>query len=178
MSEPIKVTINGKEIETEKGAVLIDVCRDNENSIPSFCYYKDLEVQASCRMCLVRIDKIAEAADVLHDQLHRRHGRYNDESRDRKGTALDGRVLCSPTIRSIARFAIAAANASCRKSFSIGATLKSVLRNPKTGSPRNIFRRSWQTIRSDASCANAAPAFVRSGWAKTRSKQAIAAQIQ
>src|SRR5947207_188351 len=58
MSEPIKVAINGKEIETEKGAVLIDVCRDNETSIPSFCYYKDLEVQASCRMCLVRIDKM------------------------------------------------------------------------------------------------------------------------
>ena len=47
-SEPIKVTINGKEFETEKGAVLIDVCRDNEYSIPSFCYYKDLEPQASC----------------------------------------------------------------------------------------------------------------------------------
>ena len=57
-SEPIKVTINGKEFETEKGAVLIDVCRDNEYSIPSFCYYKDLEPQASCRMCLVRIDKM------------------------------------------------------------------------------------------------------------------------
>ncbi|NOT48335.1 MAG: molybdopterin-dependent oxidoreductase, partial [Acidobacteria bacterium] len=27
-------------------------------SIPSFCYYKDLEPQASCRMCLVRIDKM------------------------------------------------------------------------------------------------------------------------
>jgi NADH-quinone oxidoreductase subunit G len=57
-SEPIKVTINGKEIETEKGAVLIDVCRDNAYNIPSFCYYKDLEPQASCRMCLVRIDKM------------------------------------------------------------------------------------------------------------------------
>ncbi len=57
-SEPIKVTINGVEIETEKGAVLIDVCRDNGESIPSFCYYKDLEPQASCRMCLVRIEKM------------------------------------------------------------------------------------------------------------------------
>ncbi|MEO6655081.1 MAG: molybdopterin-dependent oxidoreductase, partial [Pyrinomonadaceae bacterium] len=26
--------------------------------IPSFCYYQDLEIQASCRMCLVRIDKM------------------------------------------------------------------------------------------------------------------------
>lgn len=56
--ELVKVTINGKEIETEKGAVLIDVCRDNAENIPSFCYYKDLAPQASCRMCLVRIDKM------------------------------------------------------------------------------------------------------------------------
>lgn len=57
-TELIKVTINGQELEAEKGAVLIDVCRDNAESIPSFCYYKDLEPQASCRMCLVRIDKM------------------------------------------------------------------------------------------------------------------------
>src|SRR5687767_11760707 len=57
-AETIKVTINGQEVETEKGAVLIDVCRDNAVNIPSFCYYKDLEVQASCRMCLVRIEKM------------------------------------------------------------------------------------------------------------------------
>lgn len=57
-NEPIKVKINGQEFETEKGAVLIDVCRDNGFNIPSFCYYKDLEVQASCRMCLVHIEKM------------------------------------------------------------------------------------------------------------------------
>ena len=57
-TELVKVTINGKEVETEKGAVLIDVCRDNGESIPSFCYYKDLDPQASCRMCLVRIEKM------------------------------------------------------------------------------------------------------------------------
>lgn len=56
--EPIKITIDGREIETEKGAVLIDVCRDNAYNIPSFCYYKDLAPQASCRMCLVRIEKM------------------------------------------------------------------------------------------------------------------------
>jgi NADH-quinone oxidoreductase subunit G len=56
--EIVKISINGKEVEAEKGAVLIDVCRENEENIPSFCYYKDLEPQASCRMCLVRIDKM------------------------------------------------------------------------------------------------------------------------
>lgn len=56
--ELIKVTINEKEFEVDKGALLIDVCRENEYNIPSFCYYKDLELQASCRMCLVRIEKM------------------------------------------------------------------------------------------------------------------------
>jgi NADH-quinone oxidoreductase subunit G len=58
MSELIKVTINGQEFSVEKGARLIDVCRDNAFNIPSFCYYEDLALQASCRMCLVRIEKM------------------------------------------------------------------------------------------------------------------------
>ncbi|MBK8304021.1 MAG: molybdopterin-dependent oxidoreductase [Chloracidobacterium sp.] len=58
MSEQIKVTINEQEIAVDKGSRLIDVCRENGHGIPSFCYYHDLEVQASCRMCLVRIDKM------------------------------------------------------------------------------------------------------------------------
>jgi NADH-quinone oxidoreductase subunit G len=58
MSETIKVTINEQEYEVPAGSRLIDVCREKGYGIPSFCYYHDLEVQASCRMCLVRIDKM------------------------------------------------------------------------------------------------------------------------
>ncbi|HKP68309.1 MAG TPA: molybdopterin-dependent oxidoreductase [Pyrinomonadaceae bacterium] len=57
-NELVKLTINGVDVEAEKGATLIDVCRENANNIPAFCYYKDLAVQASCRMCLVRIEKM------------------------------------------------------------------------------------------------------------------------
>lgn len=57
-TELIKVTINGQEFEVEKGAPLIEVCREKAFGIPSFCYYQDLELQASCRMCLVRIEKM------------------------------------------------------------------------------------------------------------------------
>ncbi len=58
MAEQIKVTINKQEYEVDKGSRLIDACREKGYGIPAFCYYKDLEVQASCRMCLVRIDKM------------------------------------------------------------------------------------------------------------------------
>jgi NADH-quinone oxidoreductase subunit G len=56
--ELIKVTINGTEYEAEKGRRLIEVCNEHGCNIPSFCYYSDLQVQASCRMCLVRIEKM------------------------------------------------------------------------------------------------------------------------
>src|SRR5437764_4224859 len=58
MADLIKVTINGNVYETEKGARLIDVCREHGHAVPSFCYYSDLALQASCRMCLVRIEKM------------------------------------------------------------------------------------------------------------------------
>jgi len=57
-TELIKVTINAKDFHVPKGARLIDVCRENQFDIPSFCYYADLALQASCRMCLVRIEKM------------------------------------------------------------------------------------------------------------------------
>jgi NADH-quinone oxidoreductase subunit G len=57
-TELIKVTINEQEFEVEKGAQLIEVCREKGFGIPSFCYYGDLALQASCRMCLVRIEKM------------------------------------------------------------------------------------------------------------------------
>jgi len=57
-TELIKVTINGKDFQVPKGARLIDVCREKGFDIPSFCYYSDLALQASCRMCLVRIEKM------------------------------------------------------------------------------------------------------------------------
>src|SRR5438477_12353254 len=58
MAELIKVTINGQDFQVEKGARLIDLCRENGYAIASFCYYADLALQASCRMCLVRIEKM------------------------------------------------------------------------------------------------------------------------
>ncbi len=58
MAELVKVTINNQEFQVEKGARLIDVCREKGFAIPSFCYYADLALQASCRMCLVRIEKM------------------------------------------------------------------------------------------------------------------------
>ncbi|HSE25094.1 MAG TPA: molybdopterin-dependent oxidoreductase [Pyrinomonadaceae bacterium] len=57
-TELINITINEKPFQVPKNSRLIDVCRDKGFDIPSFCYYSDLALQASCRMCLVRIEKM------------------------------------------------------------------------------------------------------------------------
>jgi NADH-quinone oxidoreductase subunit G len=57
MSDNIKVTINGREIETQAGRLLIDVADENNIVIPRFCYHKRLSVAANCRMCLVEIER-------------------------------------------------------------------------------------------------------------------------
>jgi NADH-quinone oxidoreductase subunit G len=57
MSDNITVTIDGQEIETQPGRLLIDVADENNIVIPRFCYHKRLSVAANCRMCLVEIER-------------------------------------------------------------------------------------------------------------------------
>jgi NADH-quinone oxidoreductase subunit G len=57
MAETVKLTINGQAIAAEKGALLIEVARQNGIEIPAFCYYEGFSLQAACRMCLVEVEK-------------------------------------------------------------------------------------------------------------------------
>ena len=57
MAEFVKLTIDGRSVEAEKGTLLIEAARQAGIEIPSFCYYEGLTLQAACRMCLVEVDK-------------------------------------------------------------------------------------------------------------------------
>jgi NADH-quinone oxidoreductase chain G len=57
MSETVALTINDKQITVPAGTLLIEAARQNDIRIPSFCYVKDLTLQAACRMCLVEVEK-------------------------------------------------------------------------------------------------------------------------
>jgi bidirectional [NiFe] hydrogenase diaphorase subunit len=53
----VKLIVDGREIETEEGVNLLDVCIDNEIYIPSLCRIKGAKkTPASCRLCFVEID--------------------------------------------------------------------------------------------------------------------------
>jgi NADH-quinone oxidoreductase subunit G len=50
--------VDGKKLTAPAGTLLIDACRRAGIEIPAFCYYPGLSLQAACRMCLVRQEKV------------------------------------------------------------------------------------------------------------------------
>jgi NADH-quinone oxidoreductase subunit G len=72
MSEENKVTIevDGKSIEAKAGALLIDVADEAGINIPRFCYHNKLSVAASCRMCLVEVEKVPKAIPACATQIN------------------------------------------------------------------------------------------------------------
>mgnify|MGYP003306931951 FL=1 len=56
MSENIKFTVNGNELEAKSGELLIEACENSGIHIPRFCWHKRLEPVGMCRMCLVEVE--------------------------------------------------------------------------------------------------------------------------
>ncbi len=54
----VTFTVDGKKLTAPAGTLLIEACRAAGIEIPAFCYYPGLSLQAACRMCLVRIEKM------------------------------------------------------------------------------------------------------------------------
>jgi NADH-quinone oxidoreductase subunit G len=54
----VTFTVDGKQITAPAGTLLIDACKSAGLEVPAFCYYPGLSLQAACRMCVVRIEKM------------------------------------------------------------------------------------------------------------------------
>ncbi len=53
----VNIEINGKAIHARKGAMVIEAADAAGVTIPRFCYHSKLSIAASCRMCLVEVEK-------------------------------------------------------------------------------------------------------------------------
>ena len=53
----VKLLIDGKEVEAQKGSMLIEVAREAGAVIPSLCYNDELPPYGACRLCLVEVKK-------------------------------------------------------------------------------------------------------------------------
>ncbi len=54
----VNFTVDGQKISAPAGTLLIDACKSAGIEIPAFCYYPGLSLQAACRMCVVRVEKM------------------------------------------------------------------------------------------------------------------------
>ena len=56
MTEPIKLTIDGVEIEAKPGQNVLQAAIDNNVYIPYLCYWPGLKPYGACRMCCVEVE--------------------------------------------------------------------------------------------------------------------------
>ena len=53
----LQIQIDGKQIEVQQGATVMEAAHELGTYIPHFCYHKKLSIAANCRMCLVEVEK-------------------------------------------------------------------------------------------------------------------------
>ena len=65
----VSITVDGKKITAPAGTLLIEVCKGAGIEIPAFCYYPGLSLQAACRMCVVRQEKVPKLQTACTTQI-------------------------------------------------------------------------------------------------------------
>ena len=73
MSDTVKVTIDGVELEVDRRLSLLQACELAGAEIPRFCFHDRLSVAGNCRMCLVEVERapkpVASCAQSLMDGM-------------------------------------------------------------------------------------------------------------
>ena len=53
----LKIEVDGRQVEVQHGATVMDAANALGIYVPHFCYHKKLSIAANCRMCLVEVEK-------------------------------------------------------------------------------------------------------------------------
>ncbi|HET9262223.1 MAG TPA: molybdopterin-dependent oxidoreductase [Vicinamibacterales bacterium] len=56
--DTVKLTIDGREVTAEKGKTVLQAALDSGIQIPFYCYHPGLGIDGSCRVCIVKIEKM------------------------------------------------------------------------------------------------------------------------
>jgi NADH-quinone oxidoreductase subunit G len=58
--DTVKLTIDGREVTVEKGKTVLEAAIQHGQEVPYYCYHPGLGVDGSCRVCIVKIEKMAK----------------------------------------------------------------------------------------------------------------------
>jgi NADH-quinone oxidoreductase subunit G len=56
-TKTVTFTLDGEQLTVAAGTLVIEIAKQKQIEVPSFCYYPGLSLQAACRMCLVEVEK-------------------------------------------------------------------------------------------------------------------------
>ncbi|MCX6550142.1 MAG: 2Fe-2S iron-sulfur cluster-binding protein [Acidobacteria bacterium] len=56
--DTVSLKIDGREITVAKGKTILEAALENGISIPYYCYHPGIGVEGSCRVCIVKVEKI------------------------------------------------------------------------------------------------------------------------
>ncbi len=56
--DTVSLTIDGRAVTVAKGTTILEAALDNGIAIPYYCYHPGIGVEGSCRVCIVKVEKI------------------------------------------------------------------------------------------------------------------------
>ncbi len=58
MAETVTLTIDGRSVTVEKGKTVLQAAIEHGISVPYYCYHPGISIDGSCRVCVVKIEKM------------------------------------------------------------------------------------------------------------------------
>ncbi len=100
MAEKVKIYIDDREIEAEKGKTVLQVALENGIDIPYFCYHPKLPIAGACRMCVVYredINRLVISCNLpVQDGMRIRTHRTSEKVREQQKYLLQALMTRHP----------------------------------------------------------------------------------
>ncbi|MCC7008224.1 MAG: molybdopterin-dependent oxidoreductase [Acidobacteria bacterium] len=58
--DTVTLTINGQQVTVAKGTTVLEAANQHGSPVPYYCYHPGIGVDGSCRVCIVKIEKMAK----------------------------------------------------------------------------------------------------------------------
>jgi len=56
--DTVTLTIDGRQVTVEKGKTVLQAAIESGISVPYYCYHPGIGIDGSCRVCIVKIEKM------------------------------------------------------------------------------------------------------------------------
>lgn len=96
------IKINNKKYSAAQGQTILEVAREHGIKIPSLCHHPDLDVRASCRICVVEIAGRQKLATACSTEVEDGMEIYTDSARVKKSRNLNIELIFASHIEKCA----------------------------------------------------------------------------